>query len=108
MTPLVLATMAIVTIMLLGVARIGAAADDRARARPRPTRRRSPAQPRAVAWQRGWRRSNGARLVAFHQVGSDAIVTVVVGRMQATSRHGLNRPSYRNRDHRGCVTLRSS
>jgi len=85
-TPLIVVAMALVTLVLLGVARLGAAADDRARAH-------TAADAAALAGAADGRSAaetlalqNGARLVAFDTVGSDAIVTVSVGKALVTAR----------------------
>ncbi|MDQ6696288.1 MAG: hypothetical protein M3Z46_02370 [Actinomycetota bacterium] len=71
--PLVVAVMAVLVVVLLGVARLGAAGG------------RSAAVSIAV--------QNGARVVAFRVVGTDAIVTVVVRHVRASARAHADPPA---------------
>ena len=85
--------MALVTVLLLGVARLGAAANDRARAH-------LAADAAALAGAAEGRDAaadlaakNGGRLVAFRIVGTDTVVTVVVGKVRAMARARADPPA---------------
>jgi hypothetical protein len=91
--PLVMAILAVLVLVLLGVARLGAAANDRARAR-------IAADAAALAGAAEGRNAaavlaarNGGRLVGFRAVGMDTIVTVVVRHMRATARARAGPPA---------------
>ena len=92
-TPLVVAVMALVTLLLLGVARLGAAANDRARAHlaADAAALAGAAEGRSAAAALAAR--NGGRLVAFRVVGTDTIVTVVVGTVRAMARARADPPA---------------
>lgn len=84
--PLILMVVVVLTLVLLGVARLGAAADDVAKAH-------LAADMAALAGAADGRAGavriatlNGARLVRFRSTGHDAIVTVTVRGVRATAR----------------------
>lgn len=91
--PLIVAVMAVLMLVLLGVARLGAAANDR-------TRAHIAADAAALAGAAEGREAavklaelNGGRLVAYQSVGTDTIVTVVVGTMRASARARADPPT---------------
>jgi hypothetical protein len=84
--PLLLAVLAVLMLVLLGVARLGVAVHDRARAH-------LAADAAALAGAADGRdaaartaAANGARLVQFRPLDRDVIVTVVLHDMRATAR----------------------
>jgi hypothetical protein len=92
-TPLVVAVMALVTLLLLGVARLGAAANDRARAHLAADAAALAGAAEGRSAAAALAAKNGGQLVAFRVVGTDTIVTVVVGKMRAMARARADPPA---------------
>jgi hypothetical protein len=86
MTPVLAVAVLVVALAAVGVGKVGLAAVERARAR-------TAADASALAGAAGGEpeaaslaQSNGGRLVRFRELGPDVVVTVQVGRAEATAR----------------------
>lgn len=91
-TPLVVAVMALVALVLVGVARLGAAVDDSARAHLAADAAALAGAAEGHGAAVRLATENGGRLRAFKVVGTDTIVTVTVGRSSATARARVEPP----------------
>lgn len=91
--PCIVAVIAVLALVVLGIARLGAAADDRAQARiaADAAALAGAAEGRSAAVRLA--AQNGGRLIAFRTVGTDTIVTVVVRQMRASARGRADPPA---------------